>query len=877
MATSSSLIKTILHKALAEGVYRDVVSKTSNYYYALGRTLKWSDETAPPFPTDSYAYERGVRDDLITLKAIGPSDVSFVIPRVNWTSGEVYDMYDDEYCGEILGLNVISGGTSYTSLPTITITGGGGSGAKFYPMIYDGQIIGIESVGVLDTSRGSGYTTTPTVTVTGGGGTGANIKAVLNRPYSGAANLEESNMYVLTEDYNVYKCLDNNNNSISLNKPTGTSVDPITTADGYVWKFMYNVPINLRNKFLSDEQMPVVTALSNQFYSNGSLDSIVITNKGRNYTYARIGVTSPDGYREEDPTFISQISINSGGTGYTTPTLTIGNPVTDANPFIASSSVYLAQRIYNTSYDFYEVVTPGTLSSTAPTHRVGTVQSGTASLKYVGTRAKATATVVGGVITAVNLVGGVREINMTDSGSGYNAAPTISFTGGGGSGASAQAKMNGSSVLYATVSNPGDNYSSDPTVVFGTQWTATTAVLIGQQYFYANRLYTVTAAGTTGSSAPTHTSGEVSNGTAKLTYVGKPAQGEVIRRYGAGYSSVPTITVTDPSWNASINQPASFSIQTAKSEAKLIPMIDGGQLVGVVFENKGIGYSTATITVYGDGQDATLSADLNIGNIQSLQANNEILAVGGTINAIKVISGGYGYGVATVEIQGDGANATAVATIDTSTGKITKITMTNPGSGYTYANVIINGNGHAATARAIMSPHGGHGKNSQDELYARTLMFYSNVSTDLNQGVAVNNDYRQLGIIKNPKSFGTDQRFQGNIGSACYIVQANINTVNFPRDSDCIIERVVDGVTLEKRYRVVAASATSALLQSLDNDVPQINDTFQHTTGGQTFTATSVGAPTVDKYSGQLMFIDNKAGFTPSEDETVTLRTVIKF
>jgi hypothetical protein len=38
-----------------------------------------------------------------------------------------------------------------------------------------------------------------------------------------------------------------------------------------------------------------------------------------------------------------------------------------------------------------------------------------------------------------------------------------------------------------------------------------------------------------------------------------------------------------------------------------------------------------------------------------------------------------------------------------------------------------------------------------------------------------------------------------------------------------------------------------------------------------------VGAPTIDKYSGQLMFIDNKAGFTPSADETVTLRTVIRF
>jgi hypothetical protein len=39
----------------------------------------------------------------------------------------------------------------------------------------------------------------------------------------------------------------------------------------------------------------------------------------------------------------------------------------------------------------------------------------------------------------------------------------------------------------------------------------------------------------------------------------------------------------------------------------------------------------------------------------------------------------------------------------------------------------------------------------------------------------------------------------------------------------------------------------------------------------------TVGYPNVDKYSGQMMFIDNKGGFTPSGAETVTLRTVIKF
>jgi hypothetical protein len=68
-------------------------------------------------------------------------------------------------------------------------------------------------------------------------------------------------------------------------------------------------------------------------------------------------------------------------------------------------------------------------------------------------------------------------------------------------------------------------------------------------------------------------------------------------------------------------------------------------------------------------------------------------------------------------------------------------------------------------------------------------MFYSNVSTDLNQGVSVNNDYRQLGIIKNPNIYGSDQRFQGIIGSGCFIVQAGINTTQFPKDTDVTVTR----------------------------------------------------------------------------------------
>jgi len=1098
MPTTSSLIKTILHKSLAEGVFKDVAQKSSNYYYFLGKTLQWSDEAAPPYPVDSYAYEREVRNEIITMKAITPSDVAFVVPRVNWTTGTVYDMYDDEYSTEVLGINIVSGGTGYTSLPTITITGGGGSGAKFYPIVSGGatqSIVDISPIGYSNTSRGSGYTSVPTVTVTGGGGTGADLRAVVNISPSGKQKLEECNFYVVTEDFNVYKCLDNNNNSLSTVKPTATSIIPTTTSDGYVWKFMYNIPINLRIKFLSNEQMPVVSALTNQFYSNGAMDSIIINNKGSGYTSATITVTG-DGFREEEYAFLNEIVVTSGGNGYASPTVIFGNPITSATAFVSGASISLGQRIFNSVFDFYEVVTSGTVSSSEPTHRKGTVKNGVAALKYLGTRVKGTvdttnttvaagsfttavrhtivsagttvwtdigataaavvtgridngtigvagntltvATVTSGILTSgstisgigitpgttisalgtgtgaagtytisgaaqnvasttitrqppvgaltgvvisgtagqftctaatlvvgstinitgtlggsgsitgyttgtqyqvsaitgsgssvtgftltttagaaivttagtptgltysvtstfttsgpgsgtgtasfksidgITLLGGVREINMTSGGSGYISAPAVSFSGGGGSGAVASSKLINGSVVFCVVSNSGDNYTSNPTVIFGTAWTANTAVLVNEQVFVSGRLYTVTGNGTTDPSvAPTHTSAVPTlNGSATLTYAGIPASGTVTRRFGAGYSAVPTITITDASRVGTTEALLNFT--STKSNAKLLPVLDNNQIVGVIVENAGIGYSNSTITVTGPGANAALVADHTIGTVQSLQANNEILTTPGTIDAIKIISGGYGNGTATILIQGDGTGATATAVIDQSTGKITKINVTNPGIDYTYANFIVQSNGQGARLRAIISPFGGHGKNAPTELFARTLVFYSNVSTDLNQGVAVENDYRQLGIIKNPNQWNSDQKFQGGIGSACFIVQTlepidNIN--DFPRDTDVTVTRTIDGYVFERKYRVVSSSANSVLLQSLDNDIPATYEVFKNA-DDVTFTIQSVGLPTIDKYSGQLMFIDNKAGFTPSDDEAVTLRTVIRF
>lgn len=75
-------------------------------------------------------------------------------------------------------------GASYTSAPTVTISGGGGSGATAKAFVSAGKLTRIKVL-----NEGSGYTTVPTVTLTGGGGTGAIAVALLSKRLSSNPDL----------------------------------------------------------------------------------------------------------------------------------------------------------------------------------------------------------------------------------------------------------------------------------------------------------------------------------------------------------------------------------------------------------------------------------------------------------------------------------------------------------------------------------------------------------------------------------------------------------------------------------------------------------------------------------------------------------------
>lgn len=142
--------------------------------------------------------------------------------------------------------------------------------------------------------------------------------------------------YVVTSNWDVYKCISNNNGAPSVNMPiqkitTGT----VQEVDGYIWKYMYTIAPVEQLRFTTNEYIPVKTleyddnSLQKRVQDNavdGGIEYIQITNAGQDYvnnTQIWIAITG-DGtganafaQTNASTNTISAIVIDKPGSGYT--------------------------------------------------------------------------------------------------------------------------------------------------------------------------------------------------------------------------------------------------------------------------------------------------------------------------------------------------------------------------------------------------------------------------------------------------------------------------------------------------------------------------------------------------------------------------------
>lgn len=241
--------------------------------------------------------------------------------------------------------------------------------------------------------------------------------------------------------------------------------------------------------------------------------------------------------------------------------------------------------------------------------------------------------------------GGVVAVNLTTGGSGYSSAVTVSFTGGGGTGAAAVAHMVGTAVDSIVITNAGTGYTSAPSVVItaatGSGAAAGAAIYAGDirpMSFFQGRdgeVYGVdgmrrgiridcsaTQAVDIGVEKPS-TKPTI---TAATTYTKQYLSAIQIVREGAGYFATPSVTITGG---------------TPTTPAKARAVMRDGRIASVVVVERGAGFSDTPKIEFAGGFPTAATFGVS---------------VSGGVRGVSVVKSGFGYVPRAKELKdGNGA------------------------------------------------------------------------------------------------------------------------------------------------------------------------------------------------------------------------------
>jgi len=225
--------------------------------------------------------------------------------------------------------------------------------------------------------------------------------------------------YVLTNQFNVYKCLNNNKGSPSTVMPTGFTTTPFSTSDGYVWKYMYTISLGDANKFLTSVHMPV----KNIETSDGSVESdrqVAVKNASVNGAIEIIEtVNLGAGYHQ-----IANGTVEAGGKFDIRLSAVGDNPPSPIDNFYNGSSVYVIsgtgsgqlRRVINYS-GATKTFTVNTAFATTPNTDSKVIVSPTVTIIGDGRGAQA--------YSRLNSSGSVANVDMINVGSGYTRANAL--------------------------------------------------------------------------------------------------------------------------------------------------------------------------------------------------------------------------------------------------------------------------------------------------------------------------------------------------------------------------------------------------------------------------------------------------------------------
>ena len=296
-------------------------------------------------------------------------------------------------------------------------------------------------------------------------------------------------------------------------------------------------------------------------------------------------------------------------------------------------------------------------------------------------------------------------------------------------------------------------------------------------------------------------------------------------------------------------------------------------------------------------------------------------AVRGRIETVVIKNRGESYlaGTYVVDIKGDGSGGQV--SIVVTDNQVSSVEVSNSGKDYTRGVInFTDGGGSGASFDVIIPPKGGHGADIYRELGSYRVMVYSKY--DASSDFISQNNFSRIGIVRNPTEYGSSTAIlntntatslgalklkPGGTGfstsGTTYPVNAEIRqevgtgtsvAVGYVAswDRDTGVLRYYQPVGLStisnnnfknfdfesntKAVTCVSIGGTVLFPDSEFNNVSSITVNGKVTDLGQTFIGGKAN-PEVEKYSGDIIYIDNRAPISRSESQKEEVKIVVEF
>jgi hypothetical protein len=315
-------------------------------------------------------------------------------------------------------------------------------------------------------------------------------------------------------------------------------------------------------------------------------------------------------------------------------------------------------------------------------------------------------------------------------------------------------------------------------------------------------------------------------------------------------------------------------------------------------------------------------------------------ATSGQLKIVTITSRGVGVGTANkvytrIPIKGDGSGAEATVTTNND-AKVSSVTVSNGGSGYTFGTLDLAAKGIEGTTspafNVIIPPQGGHGSDIYKELGAYNVLLYSRIENDTdNPDFVTGNQIARIGVVESPKAYDSESNLESDKASAVYALKlagAGYSGVTYNGDAhitqtigigSTAFGRVVSydqntgvlkywqdkfhcgfntdgtkntsptyGFTMERftadigsggSLNIIGGSATLGIETTFGSTSnPGINTVINSRTYnlGQSFIK-GVAQPEVKKYSGNIIYVDNRPAITRSSNQKEDIKVILQF